>query len=791
MTIQATPSEKSYAADGVTTVFAIPFPFDTAADLKLTSTDSTGNIVTLSSGFAISGGAGSTGNATFAVAPAAGLTITIYDNPAITQPTNYVSLDAFPAESHERALDRVTRIAKRLYQLVQRSVRFPDGDVSTDGVLGSVANRKGKYLFFNAVTGAIEYAANIVTTTLSQSLIGGLLNPQTTAESLAGVTPVNLAYPTLNIKRYGAVGDGVTDDGPALRTAWKVAKQQGGGTIVLPFGATYLVSSLDSPSSLNLPSQNSDGSVTTSSFQVLLYFQGGNNIVIDFQGSTIKSSVIFGGVLMIFDACTNIRVLGPKFLGAQVQSTGVVTLGAITGGSGYTNGVYNNVPLTGGLGGGATAAITVAGGAVTAVTVLYPGGSYALSDVLSASNTNLGGAGSGFTVPITSISGAGPTVLVASQNALVVSSLGGPSSNVTVTDLSVETCYTGFWAIASGNNNNQITGISLLGYTRVRNGEYGVALHNGGDYCLIENLYTYRVNRPFFFYGVQQVNLLKCFGEQNAFGFQPIVKSYSRITRDITIKYTAANATGQSGAVQDLAIQVQCDPAVINPPPTVQNIFIDYDELNYKNGGSGIQFDYYAGAGGLVQTGTSSNPLFINIIIKGFSNNKLQTTVQLTTAAAQCLINYDLFQYARPAAANDLNNNNGFVVSRKFTYTPPILFGGAATGWTFSTQSADYYIQGGLCTVIGQITVTAKGSAAGTCTLTMPFPTRADSSRTPLVHAIGVNNMAILPGAILGYFSSATATVNLVTQGAAAVAAVTDAHFTNTSNLIFQASYPL
>lgn len=234
MTIQADPSEKAYAGDGVSTVFAIPFPFDTAADLKLTSTDTSGNILTLSSGFTISGGAGSTGNATFAVAPASGITITIYDDPARTQPTDYVSLDAFPAESHERALDRVTRIAKRLYQLVQRSVRFPDGDASTNAVLGSVANRKGKYLFFNTVTGAIEYAANIVTTTLSQSIIGQLLNPQTNAEIAAGITP-NYAYVSGNMLRYAADPTGVTDSTPA----WLLALAQrklGGAKIVFPPG---------------------------------------------------------------------------------------------------------------------------------------------------------------------------------------------------------------------------------------------------------------------------------------------------------------------------------------------------------------------------------------------------------------------------------------------------------------------------------------------------------------------------------------------------------------------------
>lgn len=78
-------------------------------------------------------------------------------------------------------------------------------------------------------------------------------------------------------------------------------------------------------------------------------------------------------------------------------------LGAITGGSGYVNGTYGGVAITGGTGSGATANITVAGGAVTGVAILNPGTQYAVGDVLSASNANLGGAGSGFSFPVASI----------------------------------------------------------------------------------------------------------------------------------------------------------------------------------------------------------------------------------------------------------------------------------------------------------------------------------------------------------------------------------------------------
>lgn len=236
MTITATASEIAYAGDGVSTVFAIPFPFDTSSDLKLTSTDSSGNITVLSSGFSISGGGGSTGNATFTTAPAVGVTITILDNPELTQTSDYVSNDPFPAEAHERALDRVTRITKRLYQIVQKSLRVSDGDPAAGAgmLLGSVDNRKGKYLFFNAVTGAIEYAAALVSQTLSQSIIGLFLYPQTTAEAAAGVTPTNYFRPEGDIRRYGA-NVLSADNSTALQTAINVCAQ-GGGEMLIPEG---------------------------------------------------------------------------------------------------------------------------------------------------------------------------------------------------------------------------------------------------------------------------------------------------------------------------------------------------------------------------------------------------------------------------------------------------------------------------------------------------------------------------------------------------------------------------
>jgi hypothetical protein len=81
----------------------------------------------------------------------------------------------------------------------------------------------------------------------------------------------------------------------------------------------------------------------------------------------------------------------------------IAGFGTIVGGSGYTNGVYENVALTGGNGTNGTATITVSGGTVTAVTLVNPGSLYVVGDSLSATVSTIGNTGSGFSVPVNNI----------------------------------------------------------------------------------------------------------------------------------------------------------------------------------------------------------------------------------------------------------------------------------------------------------------------------------------------------------------------------------------------------
>jgi len=82
----------------------------------------------------------------------------------------------------------------------------------------------------------------------------------------------------------------------------------------------------------------------------------------------------------------------------------ITTLGSLVGGTLYTNGVYQNVPLTGGSGANATADIVVSGGSVTSVNLTFGGNFYVVNDILSCSS--LGSTGTSFTINVTGVSNA-------------------------------------------------------------------------------------------------------------------------------------------------------------------------------------------------------------------------------------------------------------------------------------------------------------------------------------------------------------------------------------------------
>ena len=122
-----------------------------------------------------------------------------------------------------------------------------------------------------------------------------------------------------------------------------------------------------------------------------------------------------------------------------VAAAAVVNGSITTAGSGYFpasgSATYLNVPLTGGAGIGAVAtSVTVTNGAITAVVLpaTGAGAGYATTNTLSASNTYLGGAGSGFVYTVSAVSVFGTGYAYGDTLSASNANLGGAGSGFSV-----------------------------------------------------------------------------------------------------------------------------------------------------------------------------------------------------------------------------------------------------------------------------------------------------------------------------------------------------------------------
>lgn len=175
MTISSTTNRVSYAGNAVTTAFSFPYYFIADADLVIISrVDATGVETTkaLTTHYTVAGaGVTAGGTVTMLAAPAAGVTLTIYRDPARTQDLNLGNLDSFPADDVETRLDKVAMWVQRLYDLVSRSVRLTDGNENTFDTKLPVNMTAGAVLQVNSAGTGWTFADASVTTAAAPQLL--------------------------------------------------------------------------------------------------------------------------------------------------------------------------------------------------------------------------------------------------------------------------------------------------------------------------------------------------------------------------------------------------------------------------------------------------------------------------------------------------------------------------------------------------------------------------------------------------------------------------------------------
>lgn len=123
MTINSTISKVQHLGDNSTTIFSFPFLVLESDDMQVYLD---GDLQV--GGYTIQGiGDPNGGTVTFGVAPVLDIIVTLLRSVDILQETDYTPFDAFPAETHELALDYLTMICQQLQEEIDRTILAPPG----------------------------------------------------------------------------------------------------------------------------------------------------------------------------------------------------------------------------------------------------------------------------------------------------------------------------------------------------------------------------------------------------------------------------------------------------------------------------------------------------------------------------------------------------------------------------------------------------------------------------------------------------------------------------------------
>lgn len=213
-----------YVASAAQDEFDYDFPIFEEADLVV---DVDGVTQALDTDYTVANeGANEGGTITFVTPLDGGEVVTIYRDIPIARSSEFQQNGPWGSLSTNAEFNRIIMMLQQLEANHGRALRWPKiaNVASADLELTPLANWLSKYVFINA-NGEPEPADfDGSGTPISQSVIGNLLYPQSAAELAAGITPTNIYRNYGDVFRYGATGDGVTDDTTALQAALTLSR---------------------------------------------------------------------------------------------------------------------------------------------------------------------------------------------------------------------------------------------------------------------------------------------------------------------------------------------------------------------------------------------------------------------------------------------------------------------------------------------------------------------------------------------------------------------------------------
>ena len=160
MTVTTSTARVVHNGNGTTTQFAVPFRFLDNAQIAVFLRDAAGGQTPWSEStqYTLTGADDASGGTLTVVTsptdhtPAAGEKLVVIRAVPITQETDYVENDPFPAETHERALDKLTMVNQEQTERLGRTFTIPETDtLAGNFVLPGDVERANRFLAFDAL----------------------------------------------------------------------------------------------------------------------------------------------------------------------------------------------------------------------------------------------------------------------------------------------------------------------------------------------------------------------------------------------------------------------------------------------------------------------------------------------------------------------------------------------------------------------------------------------------------------------------------------------------------------
>lgn len=704
MTVASENSRITYAGDGTTTAFTVNYYFLSNTDLTVISTSSAGvqTTLVLNTDYTVTGaGVSSGGTVTCTTAPAAGSTLQIIRIPQYTQETDYTPNDPFPAESHERALDKLTMLSQRLKDLVSRALHIADGDSTGASTLLPTPTANKILGWDQNGTAILNYDVQDFTSTIA----GGTFTTQTFSGN-GSTTSFTLSQMPASVSALEVFISGV--------------RQKSGADYNIS-GTTLLFSSAPASGANNI------------------FCRWGSAAILGYDDASLVNFIQSGTGAVTRSVqdknCDWVNVRDFGATGNGVDNDYAALQAAINTGKrviGRHGDVYR---ITSGL----TFPVSAWQEMDLQFATIKPVGSFDAFTLI----------GSQFAVRNTrfdSSSCTGTTIYAANaiqeftfQDVVVQSPAG---NGITMVDP-----YTGRFDRVSVLN---AAARSLLLYSA----SPGIPVNSiWFDSCNFNgSTYTGDV---FALEAVAGVFVNNCSFQGNE----------GSLSNDISIKGTSI--AGASGIYVE-----EC-----------------YFETAINKTGNNISVSGYS---------AGNNALGIKV-----KNNYFQTSKQQVNAGSNVASNLEISgntfvgitgspSYAVAASGSlrmNCHSNAGSLADLDRTFTPGLTFGGGSTGMTFSSQTGQYQRIGNRITGEIKLVLTAKGTSTGSAVVTN-LPIAASSSiQQNLAYSPIYWGMASISGGVFGRISAGGTGINLSTGGASAHTDVTEAMFTNSTNLYLTFSY--